>query len=111
MDPYLTDILGWGVILGLFLLAILISRFMFRRAVRQVIDILRKTDTLCSQRPKTPDELGLQTPTLLERLFKRRDYKPSALKALTKFGIVEFTSRGRVCLREEKVPDLFQCSK
>ena len=107
MDVNLTNLLAWMVLPGLFLLAVLISSLLFKRAVRQVIGIFRTTRSLCSQRPKTADELGLQPQTLMERLFKPRDYKPYALQALIRAGIVRLTNKGRMCLREEKVSESF----
>jgi hypothetical protein len=65
-----------------FLAALRIQAFMMKKAISQVIDRFRERNSLCSQGSKTADQLELQPPPFLERLFRLRDYKPYALQLL-----------------------------
>ncbi len=106
MDAHSTNILAWAVVISLFLLGLQISKFLIRRAVLQVISILRKTYSRCSESPKTVHELGLEQPDFFERMLKPRDYKPYALQALIAAGIVQMDgANGKVCLLENNVPE------
>ena len=76
---------------------------MNKRAVIQVIKHLRQVQALDVDSAKTVDELGLRPPSLGERLFRFRDYKPGALQGLIQVGIVQMTQDGRVYLSEENL--------
>lgn len=91
-----------------FLVAFRIQAFLMKRAVTQVIDRFQRNHTLCSQGSKTVHELGLQPPTLFERLFKPRDYKPYALQILIMIGVVRFTDDDKMCLLEKKLQHVQQ---
>ena len=108
MDAFYVNLLAWLSILFILMLGFLIMALMSRRAMRQVLKIFHKTSSLCSQRPKGVEELGLNPPGFVERMFKLRDYKPYALQALIQAGIVRKDFTGRVCLLEDKVPEAFR---
>jgi len=80
-----------------------IPRWLTRRAARQVIKILRKHNATDSKTARTVDELGLQTPGVLQRMGRRRDYKPLALNGLMQAGVIQVTEDGRLYLSEEKL--------
>jgi hypothetical protein len=88
-----------------------IPRYLIKRAVSQVISIFRQSHSLCSESPKTVNELGLEPKSLADRMLKLRDYKPYALQILVYTGVVRVTNDEKVCLLEEKVPELLQMNK
>ena len=83
----------------------LIPRWLTRRAARQVIKIFRGHNATDAKNAKSIDELGLVPPGMLERMMRRRDYKPYALNALTKAEIIQATEDGKLYLSEEKLAD------
>ena len=88
----------------LFLILILILPVaLTRRAVRQVIVIIKKNNALNPEQAKTIDELGLRPLTLGQRLLRARDYKPRAMKALIEAKIILATEDGRLYISEENL--------
>ncbi|MCJ7426464.1 MAG: hypothetical protein MUO17_04975 [Dehalococcoidales bacterium] len=83
--------------LGLFV----IPRWRLKRAIRQVIAIFRQNSALDKKTAKTIDELGLKPRGFAERMFHGRDFKPYALNALVKAGIIKGTGDGRLYLAED----------
>jgi hypothetical protein len=109
METALVNSLYLAILFILFWLGLfVIPRILLRRAISQVISIFRRSHSLCSESPKTVDELGLAPQSLMNRLFKLRDYKPYALQFLVKAGIVRQTEGGKLCLAEEKLPQLLR---
>ncbi len=105
METNTSTLLFWVILLAFFWLGIfVIPNLLLRQAVSQVLDIFRQSHSLCSESPKTANELGLVPPSLVGRLFKRRDYKPYALQLLIKSGMVRLTREGKMCLLENKLP-------
>jgi hypothetical protein len=84
-------------LLGLFV----ISRWRSKRAVRQVIAIFRQNSALDKKTAKTIDELGLKPRGFKEGMFRGRDFKPYALNALVKAGVLQSTEDGRLYLAED----------
>ena len=108
MDSGMENLLRLAVVFGIFILAIfVIPRFLMKRAARQVIRIFMETNSLCSQVPKTVEELGLKKQSFIEGLFRAKDYKPYALRMLVNVGVVRASEDGRLCLLEERVPPEF----
>ena len=96
-------VFGLITLLTLSLLVVFfIQGLLVRRAAFQVVRIFRENQSLCSQWPKRVEELGLQSPGFIDRMFKPRDYKPYALQALISAGTVRVRDDGRVCLLEDK---------
>ncbi|MFP4641498.1 MAG: hypothetical protein ACLFPU_04885 [Dehalococcoidia bacterium] len=83
--------------LGLFV----IPRFRMKRAVNQVIKIFQESQAISPDTAKTIDELGLRPPTFMQRLMRRRDFKPYALQALIQGNIIRMTEDDRLYLSEE----------
>ena len=83
----------------------IIPRWLMRRAARQVIKIFREYNATDAKNAKTIDELGLRPPSMMERMMRRRDYKPHALNALMKAEIIQVTKDGKLYLSEEKLID------
>jgi hypothetical protein len=68
-----------------------------------VIRIFRENSALDKKTAKTIDELGLRSRGFVEGMFHTRDFKPYALSALAKAGIVKSTEDGRLYLVEENL--------
>jgi hypothetical protein len=66
-----------------------------------VIQIFRQNNALDKKTAKTVVELGLQSRGLIEGMFHGRDFKPYALDALLKAGIIKGTEDGRLYLAED----------
>jgi hypothetical protein len=82
-----------------------IPRWLIRRAARQVIKIFRAQNATESKNARTIDELGLRPLGVMERMMRRRDYKPQALDALVQMGVVKVTEDGKLYLSEEKLSE------
>ncbi len=112
METQSSSFIFWGILLALFWLGIfVIPRILLRRAISQVIRIFRGSHSLCSENAKTVDELGLAPPSLTERLFKPRDYKPYALQFLIRAGLVRVSGEGRMCLLENKTAEFVTANR
>ncbi len=79
------------------------SQWRLKRAIRQVIRIFRKHNAISINNSKTIEELGMRPRSMPERMFRGRDYKQYALKALMRAAIVQTTEDGRLYLSEEKL--------
>jgi len=91
-------------IIVLALLALfVIPQWRMRRAIRQVIRILRQNNAVDVKTAKTIDELGLRPRRMLEGMFKGRDYKQYALNTLVKAEILKAVEGGRLYLSEERL--------
>ena len=84
-------------------LMIVITTFLTKRAMGQVLRILKFHQATSEEGAKSIAEMGLNPPTFRERLMKMRDYKPKALDFLVNLGIVQSTADGRIFLSEEKL--------
>jgi hypothetical protein len=82
-----------------------IPNLLVRRAALQVIKIFREQNATDSKTARTIDELGLRPPGMLERMMRRRDYKPHALNALMQAKIIKATEDGRLYISEERLAD------
>ena len=92
------------VLVVLLLLAFFIlPQWRLRRAIRQVIRILREHSAIDIKHARTVDELGLRPRRMLEGMFKGRDYKKYALSALLKSEIIQTTEDGRLYLLEDRL--------
>jgi hypothetical protein len=99
----------WIIFLGIaYLLFFVISKYLMRRAVSQVVDRFKMNHSLCFENPKTTDELGLGPPSLYDRLTKPRDYKPYALELLIRTGVIRVTDEGKLCLLENKMHEVLR---
>lgn len=80
-----------------------IPAFMTKRAMGQVIRILKFSGTTTPEDAKTAAELRLTPPTFVEKFMKPRDYKPKALEMLISMDIVRFSSDNRIYLSEKNL--------
>ena len=96
------------LVIALIIIAILagmlgIPYLMMRRAVGSVIKVFQRNNAIDAKTAKTIDELGLSPRTMLQNMFRTRDYKPQALNFLMKGEIVQVTEDGRLYLSEERL--------
>lgn len=84
-------------------LMIVVTTFMTKRAMGQVIRIMRRAGALDEASAKTTAQLGLNPPTLRERMMRMRDYKPKALTFMTNLKIIQQTEDGRIFLSEREL--------
>jgi hypothetical protein len=90
------------VMLLLLGIAFLGSTFLMKRALKQVITMLRDGQAVSPQSAKTEADLGLKRKGIFE-IRGLRDYKPSALQLLIRHEIVQVTEDGRIFLAEENL--------
>jgi hypothetical protein len=106
METGSLNLLYWVVLFTLFFLGVfVIPGYLLKRAIVQVVAVFRRSHSLCSERPKTVDELGLAPQSLMDRFFKLRDYKPYALQFLVKSGVVLRTEDGKFCLINKRADE------
>lgn len=84
-------------------LMIVVTTFLTKRAMGQVIRIMRYFGAIDPATAKTTTELGLNPPTLRDRLMRMRDYKPKALSFLANLKIINTTEDGRLYLSEDNL--------
>jgi len=90
------------LLLGLFF----IPRWLMKRAAHQVIKIFRRHNATGSKSACTVDELGLRPPGMLERMMRRRDYKPQALNLLIQAGVIQANEEGKLYLSEARLAEI-----
>ena len=91
------------VIIVFILSAFVIPRFLVKRALSSVIQIFRQQGALDVKSARTVEELGLSPRSIMQGMFKGRDYKPYALEMLRKADVVQMTEDDRFYLSEEKL--------
>jgi hypothetical protein len=89
-------------------MAILLSRWQKRRAIRQVVGIFRKHNAISIENAKTAHDLGLKPLSLLVALpgalvGNTNDPEQDALHALMYAHIVQRTGDGRLYLSEQRL--------
>ena len=100
----MNDVLLIVLIIVFILLAMLgIPYMMTKRALGRVIKVFQKSNAIDFSTAKTIDELGLRPRTMLQNMFRSRDYKPQALNFLMKAEIVIATDDGKLYLSEDKL--------
>lgn len=98
-NAYTVISLFLALIIALFL-AFAASGWLVRRAMRPVIRTFRLHNALEASTARTIAELGLEPrPRFSFKLV--RDYKPTALQAMIRAGIVKITEEGKLYLSEE----------
>ncbi len=83
--------------------ALQLMHFLFRRAVRKVVALFRQQGATSPARAKSPAELGLAPVNPLDRMFRFRDYRPEALRALGQADIIKWTEEGSLYLSEDEL--------
>ena len=82
---------------------ILVVPLLTKRAMHKVLRILKRTGTTDPEGAKSIVDLGLNPPSLGERIMRTRDYKPKALEFLINLNIVLYNEEGKIYLSEEKL--------
>ena len=80
-----------------------VSRFLYRRAMRDLVSLFRERGATSPSNAVTPEELGLVRASPFENMFRLRDYRPQALRVLGKANIVRATEAGGLYLSEEEL--------
>lgn len=88
------------VFIGTLIAAIVIPQMLLRKAVPQVIKILRQHGAIDAEHAVRPEAVGLAQQSVWDRALKRRDYKPKALSGLLQIGVVDLNDEGKVFLSE-----------
>ncbi len=84
--------------------AVYLSRFKLKRAMRLIVAVFRAQGATSPKTAKRLEELGLVvTGGLFNNMFKPRDYRPYALRALSQANILRATDDGRVYLSEDEL--------
>ena len=92
------------VVLGLVIVAVyFVPRYLVKKAISQVIHIFRIHHAINARNAKTAGELGLGSPTILQRLMRTRDYKPDALSILLRNEIVQTVGDDKLYLSEDRL--------
>lgn len=95
------------IIVGVFVFALVamlvVSQWRVKRAIRQVIRILREHNAIGMKNAKTVDELGLRPRGMMDGMLRGRDYKQYAVSGLMKADIIQMTEDGRLYLSEDKL--------
>ena len=87
----------------LFVVWLLIPRWMIKRNVSKVVRIFQTEGAIGVQNAKTIEELGLRPKSMLQGMFSRRDWKPSALYFLIQTDVVLQTEDGKFYITEESL--------
>lgn len=85
--------------------AVYLSRFLIKKAMRDVVSVFRKRGALTPKSAVTAQELGLVKGRFTDRMFRVRDYKPDALRLLAQANVVKMTEDGRLYLSEAELKD------
>ena len=94
------NILAIAIILLLAVGAFYLYRALFVRGVRRVVAIFRAVEALDAKHARTLDELGLQPPPYLRRMFRPRDYRVIAAELMMRQGVIRPTEDRRFYLSE-----------
>jgi hypothetical protein len=78
-----------------------LSRVLMSKALRDVVARFHKLGATQAENAASLEQLDLAPGRMFERMFKRRDYKPSALRLLIQSGIVITTEDGTLYLSED----------
>jgi hypothetical protein len=101
--------IDWAIIIALIIILLLgmwfLPRIFIKRAINQVIDIMRRNNAVNPKNAKTVEELGLQPRTMLEGMMRLRDYKPRALQYLMYSEIIQQADDDKIYLSEEKLQE------
>jgi hypothetical protein len=76
-------------------------RSLVRKALREVVSVFRERGATDATRATTLEGLGLVQRGILGRVFRRRDYRPQALRLLGQENVIRTTEEGRLYLSED----------
>ena len=89
------------ILLLVLVLAFYGARLMAKRAVRNVVLLLREHGAVTPETARTLEEVGIIRGNMMDRMFKLRDYRPQALRALVQASVVRATEDQRFYLSED----------
>ena len=95
----------WLMLILVLVVAFVVPQLMVRRAVPEVVRIFREHGATDPEHARLAAELGLGEKTMWERALRRRDFKPKALLAMIRVGLVHQTDGGRVYLSEKALAE------
>ena len=96
----LQTVLLFAVLIILLAISVYYSRYRMKKALGEVIVIMRRFKALDEDSAKMQADLGLAPPGFLVRITSMRDYKPTAVHVLMEQKIVQMTDDGRLYLSE-----------
>ena len=91
------------VIVLLMGITIILPRLLIKRSGKYVIQIFRANNAITISNAKTPEELGLKSKTITQKLLRPRDYKTYALQMLVNANVIKTTNDGKLFLSEEQL--------
>ena len=95
-----------SLILLFILSVIFIPQWRMRRAVKQVLDRFRKQGATSPKSAQSMESMGLTLQqSMMSSLWKGRDFKPYAIKALIQHGIIVAQENGTYYLNERRTEE------
>ena len=94
-----------AIVVVLVAMMIVMSRYLIRKAVRDVVTLFRRLGATGPESGRTAQEIGLARAGMFDGMFKLRDYRPDALLMLGQAKIIKATEDGRFYLSEEDLAD------
>ena len=91
------------LVIGLLFFGFMLPQLLLRRATRKVIKVFQQHNATSIKNAKPIDELGLRPQTMMDKLWKPRDYKSRALRFLISNNVVQITEDGKLYLAEENL--------
>jgi hypothetical protein len=88
-----------------FVVMFTVPPWLMRRAIPQVIWLFLEHKAVGIESAMTVEDLGIKRRGVIENMFRRRDYKPYALSALMRVGVVQMTEDEKLYLSEEKLKE------
>ncbi len=92
-----------GIIILMGIAWVVLPQFLYKRAIKQVVKIIKQHNAMNAETAKTPVAMGLAQRGWIQNLGRTRDYKPRALQMLIDYDIVRKTNDDRVYLVREKL--------
>ena len=96
----MANVIALAAIILMLVAAYYLWRFMLRRGMRAVVRAFREHGAVSPKKAATLEEMGLQPLTILNRMFRPRDYKRPASQILAREGIIKMTEGPRFYLDE-----------
>ena len=93
-------VIFFAALIALLVIAVYYSKYRMKKAIGDVISIMRRFNALDEGSAKTQADLGLAPPSLLARMISVKDYKPQAVQILMGHYILQMTDDGRIYLSE-----------
>jgi hypothetical protein len=89
-------------VLTVFILFVL-PQIMLRLAISSVLRTFRQSKAVGAENARTIDELGLRPKSLMQAIFRGKQYKTTALLVLRNARVIESTEDDKLYLSEENL--------